>query len=1533
MDKCSGVVAPTETFDQDDVGASTELLAQWLTDLTGHLVNWRTVITVAEVLPVAGSVFAATDAIGDIISLVQGTPEYRADLFNWVGLGINLFAIAPIPGMSPARKVMRPVLKSARASSKDGMAQALLIAMENALADVCRGDLENFVKEIDRQLQTILASFAQKVVDICQFLADLIRSAADGTVKSTALTVIFPGLRLVAEASDYAKRKTGYGLSRDQLGLGPDPKLLALLEPIALSLESLGRMAGNKIAQIGSKATPGSLAAILDALKLALSKRKPVVMRANVNADGRVTQVRRVHPQNGTEAAPRQRPARADPNCRKAGVAGGTGCSISFALGSETISHTDFALPGAFPINWNRTYRSTLGAYDHSPFGARWITPFSSRFDLAGDTLVYHGIDGRSQHYPLPDVSKHHHDPIENLWVGRPEADKLVLARGHVMHEVYVRDGDQFRLELISQQGGARIALFYEHRHADRSVLSDLVTYQYETAHQHIHTQLDDHGRIVALWLMRDGQPERQVAGYEFDAQGDLCSARDETGAQWTYQYAHHLITRYTDRTGRGMNLEWVGEGSDAKAIREWADDGSLDTRLNWDPDIRLTCVTDANGNQTRHFYDSLGYTYRIIHPNGDEEWLYRDRDKNVTQHVHPDGTADHYVYDNRGNLLQHTRPDYTTVHHAYDDLDQRFKTRDAEGGLWKYDYDQRGNIIETQDPLENKTLYTYNSDNLPIAITDANGGEKKLAYNPDGQLTSYTDCSGKTTQWKYNALGQLAKLINAAGEVTEYQYEAGQLVLLIHPDKTTERFERDAEGRLLSHTDALYRRTAWTYNEAGLIHQRHNANDTTLTYHWDKLGQLVRLRNENNSEASFKYDPVGRLLKETGFDKETTHYLYDNGSNLPTRRVDGDRTTHFEYDPMGRLIQRKAARRGGDKWEVETFAYDGNGNLLAANNEACRLQWFYDAAGNNTREHQWLDYLVKPQVAVFRHEYDTLNQRIATTRPDGHRVSWLTYGSGHLLALKLDDQELISYERDDLHREIGRVQGNGLVQRQTWSPNGQLLEQTLARQGESRRIAARSYRYDEAGQLCHIDDLNRGDLHYRYDPVGRLLEASRNYEKETFAFDPASNLLDPEAPPNPNPHSPHKLMDNVLRSYCGTQYRYDERGNLQERIENGKTGKFTWDLYDRLRRYEDERLVVEFGYDALGRRVYKDSRSKYRKRIQAGPVWNENARRALDEKLGCDLTLFIWDGDTLAFEQRGRDGKGRTTHYVFEPGTFVPVAQGVMNHIEEMLHQPAYSFPYDIDRDPVWQRKPMPKPFDALSWYQCDHLGTAMELTSNDGNVQWHGAYKAWGHTSQKQPDAELLQNCNSLHFQGQYFDSETGLHYNRHRYYDSRLGRFIGKDPIGFLGGINIYMYAPNPTEWVDPLGLARKCQLGTYESLTNLDANRGDQLDAHEFIRHEALEQIGMTPEGKRSRNNPSIAIPRPMHIDAHRAESRLASFHLGLGRDEFQIGSNGKPSKRQMDIWQGALRASGVPASRVRVLRNNAQQFLDCNCFCP
>ncbi|WP_282362749.1 hypothetical protein, partial [Pseudomonas sp. PS01300] len=77
------------------------------------------------------------------------------------------------------------------------------------------------------------------------------------------------------------------------------------------------------------------------------------------------------------------------------------------------------------------------------------------------------------------------------------------------------------------------------------------------------------------------------------------------------------------------------------------------------------------------------------------------------------------------------------------------------------------------------------------------------------------------------------------------------------------------------------------------------------------------------------------------------------------------------------------------------------------------------------------------PMVAVWQHEYDALNLRTSTTRPDGHKVSWLTYGSGHLLGMTVDQHELLAYERDDLHREVVRHQGNRLSQTQAWDPAG----------------------------------------------------------------------------------------------------------------------------------------------------------------------------------------------------------------------------------------------------------------------------------------------------------------------------------------------------------------------------------------------------------------------------------------------------------------------------------------------------------------
>ena len=128
------------------------------------------------------------------------------------------------------------------------------------------------------------------------------------------------------------------------------------------------------------------------------------------------------------------------------------------------------------------------------------------------------------------------------------------------------------------------------------------------------------------------------------------------------------------------------------------------------------------------------------------------------------------------------------------------------------------------------------------------------------------------------------------------------------------------------------------------------------------------------------------------------------------------------------------------------------------------------------------------------------------------------------------------------------------------------------------------------------------------------------------------------------------------------------------------------------------------------------------------------------------------------------------------------------------------------------------PPPFEIFHVH-ADHLGTPRELTDAAGHLVWAASYKAWGAAVEiAHPPRRVLggavEECweeqadpvtQNLRSQGQYFDPETGLHYNRYRYYDPAVGRFIGQDPIGLLGGSNSYQYGPNPVVWIDPLGLA--------------------------------------------------------------------------------------------------------------------------------
>jgi RHS repeat-associated protein len=108
----------------------------------------------------------------------------------------------------------------------------------------------------------------------------------------------------------------------------------------------------------------------------------------------------------------------------------------------------------------------------------------------------------------------------------------------------------------------------------------------------------------------------------------------------------------------------------------------------------------------------------------------------------------------------------------------------------------------------------------------------------------------------------------------------------------------------------------------------------------------------------------------------------------------------------------------------------------------------------------------------------------------------------------------------------------------------------------------------------------------------------------------------------------------------------------------------------------------------------------------------------------------------------------------------------------------------------------------EKVMYFHTDLNGCPEELTDENGKILWECSFQLWGKRIHEIEHEPIEQN---LRYQGQYLDRETGLHYNTFRYYDPDIGRFTQPDPIGLLGGFNLYQYAPNGLTWVDPWGLS--------------------------------------------------------------------------------------------------------------------------------
>jgi RHS repeat-associated protein len=704
-----------------------------------------------------------------------------------------------------------------------------------------------------------------------------------------------------------------------------------------------------------------------------------------------------------------------------------------------------------------------------------------------------------------------------------------------------------------------------------------------------------------------------------------------------------------------------------------------------------------------------------------------------------------------------------TTCRLGAPDLGAPIRFTDPDSASDIFVHDARGNLSVHIDPTGRERRFARDPRGLPLAILDGEGTARRFAWSDAGDLVAEGTDRGARRQVRHDRLGQAVEVRQGQdAPVRLVRDRAGNVVEIHRPDGGKVVLEYDPENRVVRHQDPLGRETRWRYDGLPFPRERVTADGACFRYAYDSELNLVGLENQKGERYRLDYDPAGRLMREVGFDGRTIEHDYDPSGRLVEQR-DVGRPIRFRRDALGRLLEKRFADGSSHR-----FAWDKAGRLIEAANEARRLAFEYDPAGRLLAEHQ--------DDQVLRHRYDRRGRRRGSQLPDGRVVQTMFGPDGLSTAVGFDGALVASFARDEAGRETERLAG-GLHEKREYDPQGRLIAQQGFRRGGGRTdgggnpVFARGYGYDGADALVQIEDARRGLKRYQYDACDRLL-AVDGAEPEAFVVDPAGNIL--ASGPDGAFWGGAAKGDRLL-VHGDRKFAYDDYGNRirEQRAAGGAVRvDYRYDAANQLIEVDKTsrlgRRRTRFAYDALGRRVSKATADLT---VPPAPA-NGNTPPAPAEAPAWRETRFLWDGNLLLAESTSADRLA--TVYLFEPGSFRPLAQVR----REAANAPGQTYHYHLD-----------------------HLGTPQEITNDNGELVWAGELKAWGGL-RRTPVAKIE---NPLRFQGQYHDTETGLHYNRFRYYAPSEGRFINQDPIRLAGGTNVAAYAPNPVQWVDPFGLA--------------------------------------------------------------------------------------------------------------------------------
>lgn len=971
---------------------------------------------------------------------------------------------------------------------------------------------------------------------------------------------------------------------------------------------------------------------------------------------------------------------------------------------------------------------------------------------------------------------------------GRPLSETRA---GHTRYFVYNDHG--FKISETDELG--RTTLYF--RNADDLITQ--ITYpdgSYVKRFYNIDNQLtreeDELGNPTRYFYYGEGQ----VGGYP----GDLLAVRDPLGHETTY--THDAAGNTVSRTLPGgettqYSYNWRG------ALTEETHPDGASTSMAYDDFGNLADQTDALGYTTSFAYDAFNRKTLEVDPMGGiTQYEYGTQPgcnscttSSVSKITKPDGSMTAYYYDDAGRRIEviegFDTPEQSIQTFAYEPMGRLLSATDALGHATTYEYDILGRRTAVTTPLGFRTemtydaigrttaqiapdggvtAYSYDLRDRRIMVTDPLGGSTQTLYDAAGQIISRIDANGHTTSFSYNARGDRVgttnakgdsetvtwtangmpeSMVSAAGINTAYTYDARGRATQVTVEGDSVLYAYDSVGNLLATTDADGKTSSFTYDGLRRKTSEISPDGDTTSYTFDSVGNLVALVDPNGAQTQWAYDALQRKISKTYADGTVHTSNYDAVGNLISELDAKGQLTEFIYDADRRMVQKVLPN------QTIALAYDSQDRLISMDDDSGSTLWLYDLAGRP------VDYQQSSADRKLTYEYDARGNRtkLAVYRLSSGqllREENLAYDSTNrpsTIESSLVGSTPFSYAYDADGRLTETLMPNGSRQLRSYNSKGQLAS-IQAEDASGINFDGHTYQLAPSGQRIAATHSSGRVTQYGYDGKNQVISAVESNTSSpsawAYGYDPAGNRTNSQKAGITSLYTAN-LLNQYTAITGGIQATpvYDLNGNLES--SGGRL--FSWDADDQLVTFADSSNYATYAYDGMGRRISKD--------------------------VNGELTLFLYD-EYLLIEEIDVNS-GSSTNYIHGldiAGSFT-MSGGVGSFLARVSSsETALYFQDGNGNITSLQRADIP---GDISTYTYDPFGNVVEAVGT-------------------------IAPQNRIRFSSKYEDSETGFYYYGFRYYDPETGRWPSRDPIGEMGGLNLYMMiGNNPLLSIDFLGLS--------------------------------------------------------------------------------------------------------------------------------